>query len=132
MTEDFEQVYKTLFETYGAPPERPPFPPPTRLSPADLRTVIQVGSEVSMTKRVRADAAYFLLMNLYQMVALPMRYRAVPNQNIGLEDVAEDVQLILKTAENISAGRQVSGNDVLAATAALRHRLRINASEIWG
>ena len=133
MTDDYDRIFNTLFESYGTPEfERPPYRSPPEVWPRDLRALIQAASETDIKKDVRPDAAYFLLINFYQMVILPMRYRAESNANIGLGDVVEDIQLILKTAENISSGARISGNDVLAATSVLRERLRVNASEIWG
>lgn len=131
MRKEFEPVFDELFRNYGKRvPE--PYPGPFDLQPEDIRSAIERARE-DLTKTVRPDALYFLLLNFHQMVVVPMQFMA-PNafNELRKKDVVDDLREILRFAESVSDDEHVSANDVLAATALVRHKLKIDSLEIWG
>lgn len=110
-------------------------------------------SELRLFSRLRPDAKHFLLINLHQMVILPMlsgHYIKTSNNKIssfgrddftpiGLEElnlkelVKNDVYRILSEArENHPSNEDISGHKIIEVLSNLWGSLRLSAPEIWG
>jgi hypothetical protein len=99
--------------------------------------------------RLRSDARFFLLINLTEMVARPIRMRTAEppfaGPSVDLDGVLRgDLDLLLSFAarshierqRSLSAGRapdpEISGHSVVEALAANWTRLKLNSYRIWG
>ena len=83
---------------------------------------------------VRPDASYFLLVNLHQMVLLPLQSRGVSSTDIR-QALANDAREIIANAARAAReeGRsEVTGGGILRAVASLWNTLQLNRLEFWG
>jgi len=81
---------------------------------------------------IRADAKYFLLINLMQMVVVPARVRG----SIGLEELrrllSSDVAFLVNEAARQAEGREISGHVILETVATRWRQLQLSNFRIWG
>jgi hypothetical protein len=150
MRKEYYEIYRELYDIYRFNQSDPEYFGrriglfrKRRLPPfADMRTVrmidnaiIEAQGELGLGDRVRPDARLFLLVNLHQMVALPVagvsgRYRE-PQSRVE-EYVRQDVRDILEAAKEESKDAEVSGHAVVGALARIWEKLQINKLEVWG
>ena len=93
-------------------------------------------SDLGVSTRLRPDARHFLLINLHQMVVLPLTH---PEADGGLsfqairDTLRADTYNILQTADaQRNRDGEITGGDVLRAIAQLWPDLRMNQWDVWG
>lgn len=162
MSPEFAPLYAQLTESYvRIPPSRwiPDRKPlgTFRRAPGDsislvVHSIRQSVTELSLTNRLRSDGYHFLVVNMHQMVTLPILSSALasrrpprsdvedsrrPDQSVNAmyrqlrEDVEHDVTLILSRASEGSEG-EISGRAILEATSHVYEQLKTAASNVWG
>lgn len=98
-------------------------------------------SRLGLTDRVRPDAKHFLLVNLHQLVVLPIIHPDAPHiSHEELRSMLEhDSELILKVASESKSnntkwndGREISGGSIVRTVSELWGELSLNKFEIWG
>jgi len=146
MRKEFYGVYKDLYEIYARyysmPEEWFPFIREPWLRLADIRSVRwvtesieQAISDLNLADRLRPDARYFLLVNLHQMVALPLIHPKVKDLDFGqLEaDLKSDARTILSAAiETSEGGQEITASGLLKVISSQWDKLRVTAWEVWG
>lgn len=163
MSPDFTPLYAQLTESYTRIAPSRWFPHGKTVdtfhrSPSDslslvIKAVRRAAAELTIADRLRSDAFHFLVINMHQMVTLPVLTNAMasrrsvrsddeqdfrrPEQSMSAmyhqlrEDVEHDVKLILTRANQISDD-EISGRAVLQATSQVYGYLRTAASNVWG
>lgn len=162
MRQDFYAIYDELSRVYiKIPPARWAFargPDSSSLSPIATTHVVERAirdavRELDLHGRVRPDAIHFLLVNMHQMVSLPVlleaarsrKGRQVDREYNSTSDqqpyryfvqelreaIRHDVALILSTAAAF-APNEISGGDILRSAANVYDRLKSAASNAWG
>jgi hypothetical protein len=97
-------------------------------------------SELRLTKEVRPDAKLFLLVNLHQLVVLPLLHpESKKISNIELRDMLKnDVIHILRSSLESKGGyrdnqkHEISGGLILKTIAQIWGELGLNKLEVWG
>lgn len=117
------------------------------------RAIRESVRELGLQGRLRPDALHFLLVNMHQMVSLPILLEAARNRRFRLQNreasdtseqqayrsfhselreaIRHDVELILETAAAF-APDEISGGDILKSAASVYDRLKSAASNAWG
>lgn len=161
MRDEFEGVYKDLTTSYlGIPSSRwvtTRRPDSARVALARSASLVEatlhkIIGELGLETRIRSDAKHFLVVNMHQMVLLPILLEAAASyprsssellqstaygrvrlgQHAALRaDVEHDFRLILSAASAGHVG-QISGHAVLQALGSVYDRLKTAASEAWG
>jgi hypothetical protein len=142
--EEFYDIYKELYEIYRVSQyERGYFPPPYRrlMSPRfDILAFRRIEDaitdtlgELRLVRQLRPDARLFLLLNIHQMVALPLSYEVTPESESNLDSaLREDLSTILQAASEESKEGEISGHNVINAISRTWEKLQISKLEIWG
>jgi hypothetical protein len=82
-------------------------------------------------ERLRPDAKVFLLINLLQMVAVPVQL-SQRGRNIDLRRVLfADTVTLLRSAEDEATGNEVSSHAVLKAVAKNWQKLNLSGLKLW-
>ena len=96
-------------------------------------------SELGLTKQVRPDAKHFLLVNLHQLIVLPLIHpegRTLPVQelrNMLRKDVRTVLEYSLKTLEsNIDNKGEISSGHILKTISNIWNDLSLNRIDVWG
>ena len=160
MDPQYELVYQDLYllRPLLGPSDRPPYPyfqqTPQLIQDAEsVRKAIDAAeSELAASRQqtLRADARYFLLLNLMEMIFVPVRAVEVRR---GRSEMAQEVQsylhedlrLLVNDAARLQTERQqgeagpgqspeaqISGHSVLESIAANWRRLRLSSIRVWG
>ncbi len=154
MREEFFRVYTELTRAYSRVPASRWYPgqPPNLVGPQPdraltivQRAVNQVVDELGLHNRMRPDAHHFLVVNLHQMVTLPILVEAsnpasarTPGDGSGYvrghlaNDVEHDVRVILEAAAAASPEFPMTGRSILDAVSRVYDRLKTAASNAWG
>ncbi len=158
MRRDFYEIYEELNQAYLSLP-RGRWPQARRLANVKLATqdplrmverAIHISvRELELGQRIRPDATHFLLVNLHQMISLPImleRSRYLGQGFPAAEDetdetrlslselygaLVHDINLILGEAATIRPG-EITGGSVLQAVSRVYDRLKTAASSAWG
>jgi hypothetical protein len=142
MRHEFYEIYKDLFDLYRS--ERllraEWFPFLGRFLGFDFRWIRWITeaiegavSDLALARRIRPDGKHFLLVNLHQMVVLPVAYSERQEVEAIRQDLMEDIIAILSTAnEAAGRGEEITARHILNATSRLWSSLRLNRLEIWG
>lgn len=103
------------------------------------RILADVGDEVLIQglakKPLRPDAKLFLLINLTEMVVIPVldpRNQRKVDENELRAAIRDDVRMLVATADEDGRGNEISSGDILRAVASHWDRLRINQIRFWG
>ena len=125
MRPDFYPIYRDLYERYVR--EHSGEEAPRQLLSEITGAIDRAAAYLQLGERFRPDARLFLLINLHQMVLLPLaRASAIPPE--FRDSLNEDVQAILRRAlEN--GGREISGHAVLKAVDQLWKVLRMTPGD---
>ena len=84
-------------------------------------------------RQLRPDARLFLLLNIHQMVALPLSYEVGRENPVNLDSVLRtDLSTILQAAREESKEGEISGHNVINAISSTWEKLQISKLEIWG
>ncbi len=146
MRREFYDIYRDLYDLYRRDFSiledeqfffpRPPFTfPPTRTLRWVTEAVEEAIGELKLSRRLRPDGKHFLLVNLHQMVVLPLvRSESAKAHLPELQsDLRSDAQTILEAAvEDSTQNNEISGTAVLMATSRVWKQLRVSRLEIWG
>lgn len=96
-------------------------------------------SELGLTKRVRPDAKHFLLVNLHQLVVLPLMHPESKAVTIlELRDMlSNDVRKILEhSSEAVKADNiiesEISSHIILKTISKIWDQLSLNKIDVWG
>lgn len=151
MREQFFSIYQELTAAYSRIPgsrwlylKRLGLGPDRGLRMVD-EALHRVVDELELGNRLRPDARHFILVNMHQMVCLPILADASRPQRSSqgdfatdrevrsnlARDVEHDVRLILEAAAN-QPDYEVSGHAVLVAVSRVYDRLKTAASNVWG
>jgi hypothetical protein len=92
-------------------------------------------TELDGKVKIRPDAKHFLLINFHQMVILPLIHRESKEIDLGelQNDLKEDVKdIILNVMKEGKIEYEITGSEVMKATARIIEKMRINRLELWG
>jgi hypothetical protein len=145
MTTEYGNIYDQLFVDYGyefsyrSDRSYPFFPNEATLIRAVRRAIDGADKEA----RLRADARYFMLVNLHQMVILPIligRYGPyeIPDrsseylENAIEQDVTAVVQNALDTSRGDSDQQGLSAHQIMTAVNNIWDRLKTAEINLWG
>jgi hypothetical protein len=92
--------------------------------------------DTGVERKLRPDARLFLLVNVHNMVVLPLSFAGeMPPQRVTIEMLSEDLRLILKDASARAEQLQeeeISGHMVLNVLSEVWGKLRITEWQLWG
>jgi hypothetical protein len=137
MKPEFDRAYRDLADLYRIGQRYWGLVQPTRRR-SDVRLVddaiTEITSELGLRDRLRSDARFFLLVNLHQMVLLPLSYsEQMPRPRASLEkDIRDDIRTILETAGEQSNQREISGHIVINVLSNVWKDLRVTKLNLWG
>jgi len=166
MDEVYRAIYKEMFRrSVVISPDYPFFPPFSRRNyVVNQRFLEKIKDIIESQERehlhLRPDARYFLLLNLYCMIGLPIYLRRIEMYDADhetgvnsqspditnselLEAIEKDVSTLLKTAAEISSSqdssepieisdtKEISGHAVLQAVDRNWSKLRVNKYAVW-
>ena len=138
MKEEFYKAYSDLATFYL--PRRDPFWIPSLLSRRAVWLVNdaleEAVKEMNLDDQLRPDARFFLLINLHQMVLLPLSYaKQLPAPELMAEIIRHDVRTVLEIARSRlkQADRhEISGHMIVDALSEVWQKLRVTEFELWG
>lgn len=92
--------------------------------------------ELKLTKHLRPDAKHFLLVNLHQLVVLPLKHDGMSDEKAS-EIVRRDLNIILNkclTFQDFRAteGLEITGHMILKTICSVWHELSISELSMWG
>lgn len=162
MRKDFYGIYKDLTRAYTRlPPSRWAFDSSSLSADATPhlieRAILDSLRHLDLQERIRPDALHFLLINMHQMVSLPVLLEAARNRRPRSQEwerdwndsyksenfpyksidqelretIRHDIDLILSDAAKFSLG-EISGSDILRSAANVYKRLKSAANNTWG
>lgn len=100
MNERYYEIYDQLYRNYSyTSAARSP------LGPAITRIIDEQIEFLNLVSRIRPDAKLFLLVNFTDVILSPLIVTGVEDQNILLENTAEDIKAILVAASQVSSLR---------------------------
>lgn len=100
MNERYYEIYDQLYRNYSyTSAARSP------LGPAITRIIDEQIEFLHLVSRIRPDAKLFLLVNFTDVILSPLIVTGVEDQNILLENTAEDIKAILVAASQVSSLR---------------------------
>jgi hypothetical protein len=155
MDSEYKQIFDTLYQLQPEPPYL------NRLFHVFYRGEPSLGDErvvrkaiddaetrllESTGRRIRADAKYFLLLNVMNMIVVPVQMRRGGTSEPLDSYIRSDVGLIVGEASRLQDERErssgsplpmevsseLSGHSVLEAVAANWKNLRLSEFQIWG
>lgn len=145
MDEEYRVIYRDLAEFYRASQHSinnqvasaPPFPFDSYFSISVVSQAIDAAiAELGRDKYLRTDAKLFLLVNLHQMVALPVSARGFQEDDNDVEQLEawlnRDARTIVRAAANAAEGREdIAASHVLWGTARVLDDLNLKSWRIW-
>jgi hypothetical protein len=147
MRQEFYDIYREMYSRYldavslGLPYMLFPHWDMHELLPATQLLKESVESQersLPTNMRLRPDAKYFLLINIYQMAMLPLGHPDSPSRQVLKEPprfLQEDVSMIFRESLNNAKERnrkEITGRDVSIAMTRLWDKLRLNSFDVWG
>lgn len=148
MLDEYYEIYRDLSDLYrseqrwrvppyGWPLELYPFEPP-RLARWASDAIDEVLAELQLTQRLRPDAKHFLLINLHQMVLLPVAAgggaNAPPPEELRAM-MKTDIRTIIGDAIEESSQDErdeITGGALLRSIARRWSDLKLNSLRVWG
>lgn len=109
--------------------------PLTRLGARWVRESIDAAATDLGWIQLRPDAKHFLLINFYEMILLPLSHpdNPLPVREEEVRDaILHDVRAIVNKAGAQRQSEEITGSDILKATAELLDSLRISEFRFWG
>lgn len=139
MDNEFRAIYGRLYEDFQGPRIVRPlleFPPYVR--PGLHRAIAEAIDEACKREGVdlRPDARYFLAVNFYHMIAVPVAIRdgeggAIPTP-AAVDLIRADCTEIVRAAREKYGHEEISGRAMLETCARVYERLKVAASNVWG
>jgi hypothetical protein len=133
--ERFSQIYQLLFDNYQISNELPVSqgglgsPPVSAL----IRTLINNVDSEPARRHLRADGKYFLLVNFYSMVYMPIFLSSNVNFQGVMEAIYADIRNIVESARTAEVGDdEISGHAINNIVAVKWRELRTTQFRIWG
>jgi hypothetical protein len=137
MSPEFYDAYRDLADLYRMSDRYRSFFPPFRRR-RDIHiideVITQVVNELNLQERIRPDARFFLLVNVDQMIVMPLSYSGnlrVDRQPLN-EMIRTDVRTILRTASERVDQQEISGHRVVNVLSEIWGRLDISKLDVWG
>jgi len=144
MDNRFYQIYSELGEVYRATQIegiRTPFAPRRLIDNASLRSlaIVTEAIEQAISKlggryTLRPDARLFLIVNLHQMVALPLAQRDSPvemNAEIEAGIKQDPIRIFEMAAESAGDRDDIPASHVMWGTAKILDELNLKSWRIW-
>jgi hypothetical protein len=140
MQREFYEIYRDLEERYRA--SRYPYLlgaevlfRPGVVGPRTIEDAISdaLGDLGLSSQQLRPDARLFLLVNLHEMIVLPLS--ASPGRLEGqrlAELLRNDVRTILEAAREPTGNNEISGHAVINAISRVWDKLRATELDVWG
>ena len=128
MRDEFYPIYQELYQRYsqGEPVQD------RRLARLAVSIIEDTSGELELTEQLRPDALLLLLVNLDQLILLPLTH---PRSNVSIEqlesDLRNDVRLVLTAAWEENRGEEISSNDVLRAMQSVWGELKSLEANVW-
>jgi len=143
MKKEYYQAYEDLYEEYHilqAEFERSRYflTLQRRLWDRDrlIRVVIdaceRAMSRTETRDYMRPDAKHLLLINLHQMIALPMAMSGDTSRAELDFILKNDAEAIINAARNRSTDQEISGHSIISAIAEIWGELKSTRLQIWG
>lgn len=139
MDERYRDIYRRLYRRpyrFRWPePWWPPFGPESFFY--ELVKIIDDSCEKGDSKiPVREDARYFLAINLYHMILVPVMMRDQSEPFPFPEDIFDilrsDCDLIINASRSESSAEEITGGAMLSTCARVYTQLKGAAQNIWG
>jgi hypothetical protein len=130
------ESYQTLYSAYTRQTTWPLKPRELKSkeqpspSPMNVAKIIDDVLHELPGAKLRADAKYFLLVNMHQMVVLPLAMSGNNESHEVHEAVRSDVKTIIRKIPK-SKSREISGHEVLDAVAKTWSKLQVNQLDFW-
>lgn len=144
MDKQFYRIYSELGEVYRATQAggmRAPFVPGIFIDNASLRSlaIVTEAIEQAMSKlegrySLRPDARLFLMVNLHQLVALPLSQRDSPvemNAEIEAGIKQDAIRIIEMAAESAGYRNDIPASHIMWGTAKILDELNLKSWRIW-
>ena len=148
MRKKYYDVYRDLYDIYRVSHSESAFFRPFRrllggpLSLSsdirDLRmiddAITRAQAELGLLDTLRPDARFFLLVNVHQMIVLPLTHREGDSGGqIAIENyVRDDVRAILEASREEANDNEISGHMIVDALSRVWRKLRTTELEVWG
>ena len=140
MRPEYYETYRELMDLYRITqteaelirgPKRRRYPSVRALRIVDEALEEAIG-ELQLTRRLRPDARHFLLVNLHQMVALPLEYPFGYRGEALEGELVRDLRTILEEARTEARDDEISGHDVINSLSRVWDKLSTTARNVWG
>jgi hypothetical protein len=141
MRPEYYEIYRELTELYrviqgdaewmrGFRRRRYPSVHSLRIVDEALEAAI---GEMQLTRRLRPDARHLLLINLHQMITLPLEYPfGYPDEAPLDRELARDIHIILEEARAESRDEEISGHDIINSLSRVWDKLSTTSRNVWG
>lgn len=134
------KYYRIYNELYLNPIESIVLPYSMKNHLAFLRMIQEAIDFNTSSPDLRPDAKYFLLINFYHLIVLPIFHqRELDNDSISVDVLEEYIRADIKTiivasSEQLSPynAEQISGHHILSTIDKVWDRLKTTEFEIWG
>lgn len=143
MRKEYYSIYRDLVDVYRVIPDRwyagvlrfrePFFARHLVRRVSDA--VTEVLRELELTERLRPDGMHFLVVNLHQMVMLPLSHPDAEAPSLSELDaiLRDDVRIILVDARsNVKDNPEITGYDLVDALSRVKNRLMSSQWGVWG
>lgn len=153
MRKEFDDIYKHIMDSYEDASQSSPFQRKAYIETKKSISVIVHRLVKLFDKRgilVRNDATHFLLINLHQLVALPLELERKSNRKV-FEELTIDAESILTEAKKVSIEKNISrkenksnfieqrdadlvitGGDMIKAVGNIYDGLYLSKIRLWG
>lgn len=139
MDKEFRAIYGRLYEDFQESRLlRPYFELPPFARPGLHRVIAEAIDEACEREGVdvRPDARYFLAINFYHMIAVPVSIRggeggAIPPPEV-IDLIRTDCREIVRAAREQYGHEEISGRAMLQTCARVYERLKVAAQNVWG
>lgn len=104
------------------------------LLPFTKKSIDEAINAIDGKREIRSDAKYFLLINLFYMVAVPLTLHKPEKFSPAYkENIRKDVELILAEASKLAPKkREITTTDIVAILPNVWENLGLNNIKIWG
>ena len=131
MRSEFYEVYRDLAEAYRASVRSAPG---LRALRAVDDAMTETIDRLDLSRVVRPDAMLFLLVNMHQMLALPLEHpNALRLERASLAEIARsDLRAILESSLKEAKNGEISAHRVIDSVSRGWRELRTARIDVWG
>jgi hypothetical protein len=139
MDPEFKKIYQELFDSYRAGPVNGELSDEQRSRMKDSLALVGdiIESELpTINLPLRPDARLFLIVNIHQIIALPLSHPDSPTEfsDEVKDELRSDIRDILQSAKKESENRnreEVAASHVLWGISKILDKLKLKSWRIW-